>query len=107
MVVEEKLPHWAAAYKKIILCQPSSAATERVFSIMKSSFNSEQNLALEDYMEVSLMLQCNKRDFFLFKLPAEKCLIMPALCSYALAVNYAPNYASIICKTLIIGQNYF
>ena len=68
---EEKLPHWAAAYKKIILCQPSSAATERVFSIMKSSFNSEQNLALEDYMEVSLMLQYNKkRLFFLFKLPA-------------------------------------
>ena len=25
---EEKLPNWAATYKKIVLCQPSSAATE-------------------------------------------------------------------------------
>ena len=59
---EEKLPNWAAAYKKIVLCQPSSAATERIFSILKISFNADQNLALEDYIELSLMLQCNKRD---------------------------------------------
>ena len=56
---EEK---WAAAYKKIVLCQPSSATTERIFSILKNSFNTDQNLALEDYIELSLMLQCNKRD---------------------------------------------
>ena len=42
---EEKLTYWAAAYKKVVLCH---AATERVFSILNSSFNSEQNLALED-----------------------------------------------------------
>ena len=59
---EEKLPNWATAYKKIVLCQPSSAATERIFSILKNSFNADQNLALEDYIELSLMLQCNKRD---------------------------------------------
>ena len=45
-----KLPSWAAAYKKVILCQPSSAAVERVFGILKSSFNTDQNQALEDYL---------------------------------------------------------
>ena len=59
---EEKLPNWATASKKIVLFQPSSAATERIFSILKNSFNADQNLALEDYIELSLMLQCNKRD---------------------------------------------
>ena len=44
-----KLPSWAAAYKKVILCQPSSAAVERVFSILKSSFDTDQNQAL-DYL---------------------------------------------------------
>ena len=41
---EEKLPNWAATYKKIVLCQPSFAATERIFSILKNSFN-----AMSDY----------------------------------------------------------
>ena len=30
---------------------------ERIFSLLKSSFSDNQNLALEDYIEVSLMLQ--------------------------------------------------
>ena len=47
---EEKLPSWEAAYKKVILCQPSSAAVERVFSILKSSFDTDQNKSLEDNM---------------------------------------------------------
>ena len=47
------IPNWAAAYQKIVLCQPSSAATERIFSILKNSFNADQNLALEDYIELS------------------------------------------------------
>ena len=47
---EEKLPNWAAAYKKIVLCQPSSAATERIFSILKKSFSA--NLALKDYRTI-------------------------------------------------------
>ena len=28
--------------------EPSSAATERIFSILKNSFNADQNIALED-----------------------------------------------------------
>ena len=58
----ETLPHWATACKKVLLCQPSSAAVERVFSILNSHFNHSQYSALEDYVETAVMLQYNKRD---------------------------------------------
>ena len=48
--------------EKIILIQPSSAAAERVFSLLKVSFNERQDGALQDYIEASLMLQYNKCD---------------------------------------------
>ena len=41
--------------------QPSSAAGERVFSTLKSSFNEQQECALADYLQASIMLQYNKR----------------------------------------------
>ena len=50
-----------SSIQEVILCQPSSAAVERVFSILKSS---DQNQALEDYN--SLMSQCTNRLVFLF-----------------------------------------
>ena len=53
------LPCWAAAARKVFLVQPSSAASERVFSLLKSSFSSQQQNSLQDYIEVSLMLQYN------------------------------------------------
>ena len=40
--------------------QPSSAATERAFSILNSSFKDQQDHSLQDYVETSLMLQYNK-----------------------------------------------
>ena len=55
------LPNWSAAAKKILLIQPSSAASERVFSLLKNSFGPQQDHALKDYVEASLMLQFNKR----------------------------------------------
>ena len=58
---EEKLPNWSAACKQVLLCQPSSAAVERVFSSLKNSFSDQQSRALEDYVELALMLQHNKR----------------------------------------------
>ena len=58
---EEKLPHWSAACRQVLLCQPSSAAVERVFSSLKNSFSDQQSRALEDYVELALMLQHNKR----------------------------------------------
>ena len=39
---EEKLPRWSAACCQVVLHQPSSAAVERVFSSLKSSFGDQQ-----------------------------------------------------------------
>ena len=58
---ESVLPCWAAAARKSLLVQPSSAASERVFSLLKSSFNPQQQSSLVDYIEASLMLQYNAR----------------------------------------------
>jgi len=41
----------------ILLIQPSSAASERVFSLLNNTFNEQQQSCLEDYVEVSIMLQ--------------------------------------------------
>ena len=58
---KDQLPHWASAVKKVLLVQPSSAAAERVFSILSSSFNDQQEHALVDYLQASVMTQYNKR----------------------------------------------
>ena len=50
---------WAHTFRRLLLVQPSSAAAERVFSLLESSFNKRQESALEDYLETSLMLQYN------------------------------------------------
>ena len=56
-----ELPHWSAAAQDAMLVQPSSATSERVFSILKASFGPQQDSSLQDYIESSLMLQFNKR----------------------------------------------
>ena len=55
------LPHWSDAAKKILLIQPSSAAAERIFSLLNSTFSDQQENSLQDYIEASLMLQYNNR----------------------------------------------
>lgn len=57
----EEIPSWASACKQILLLQPSSAASERVFSLLQNSFNNQQEQALEDYIETSLILQYNNK----------------------------------------------
>ena len=54
------LPSWAVAARKVLLLHPSSAASERVFSLLNSSFSHQQYSTLQDYIETSLMLQYNK-----------------------------------------------
>lgn len=54
------LPRWSAAAAKMLLLQPSSAAAERAFSLLKASFGEQQDNALQDYIEASLMMQFNK-----------------------------------------------
>ena len=61
---ETTLPNWAAAAKKVLVAQPSSAAAERVFSLLKSTFDCQQYSSLKDYIESSLMLQFGGRELF-------------------------------------------
>ena len=56
-----ELPHRSAAVKDIVFIQPSSAAAEHVFSMLKASFDSQQDNALQDSLQSSLMLQFDKR----------------------------------------------
>ena len=56
---EEDLPQWSKCCKMLLLIQPSSAAAERVFSILTNSFNYRQEGSLRDYIETSVMLQYN------------------------------------------------
>ena len=58
---ESDLHNWAKAFKLILLVQPSSAASERVFSILSNSFSDHQESSLEDYIQLSVMLQYNYR----------------------------------------------
>ena len=58
---ETELPSWSSVCKKALLIQPSSAAAERVFSILQNLFNEKQTLSLQDYIESSVMLQYNTR----------------------------------------------
>lgn len=57
---EGNLPHWTSAFRKLLLVQPSSAAVERVFSLLRNTFSDHQGSALQDYLQASLMLQYNK-----------------------------------------------
>ena len=56
-----EIPSWASAVKKITLVQTSSAAAERVFSLLVTMFGDKQQDALEDYIEAALMLRVNNR----------------------------------------------
>ena len=56
---ESELPNWSSACKSVLLLQPSSGATERVFSLLTNTFQEQQTKSLEDYIEASLMMQYN------------------------------------------------
>ena len=53
-----ELPKWANAFKKVLLVKQSSAAAERIFSILQR-FTAQQQSSLEDHIELSAMLQFN------------------------------------------------
>ena len=52
---EQDLPYWSSAMKDVLLVQPSSAASECVFSLLQNSFKAQQSTSLEDYIELSLI----------------------------------------------------
>ena len=55
------LPAWAALAHRVFAVVPSSAAVERVFSILRDTFGDDQKGALQDYVETALFLQYNRR----------------------------------------------
>ena len=50
----DSLPNWALCARKILCVQPSSEAAERLFSIINSSFDNQQENALQDYIEAAI-----------------------------------------------------
>lgn len=58
---KEKIPHLYSLCHYLITFPPSSAAVERLFSMLQNSFGNKQTGSLEDYVELSLMYQFNDR----------------------------------------------
>jgi hypothetical protein len=56
-----KFPTWAIAARIIFAFTPNSAASERVFSLLKAMFGDAQTQCLTDYIQAALMLAYNKR----------------------------------------------
>ena len=57
---QRNIPQWSDAVRKLLLVQPSSAASERAFSLLATCFSDQQDSALEDYVEASVMLRYNR-----------------------------------------------
>ena len=47
--------------RAILTNSPNSIPPERVFSILNDTFDEDQDRAMADYMEYSLMVQYNRR----------------------------------------------
>lgn len=56
----DELPQWYQFVRHVLLWQPSSAAAERVFSLLNATFGSNQESAKSDYISSSIMLQYNE-----------------------------------------------
>ena len=56
----EKFPNWCCLYSLHLLLQT-------VFSVLANSFSSRQEAALEDYSQLSIMLQYNSEKFFFLR----------------------------------------
>ena len=55
------LPTWYKVAADVALVMTSSASVERVFSLLNSRFNDQQQRALKDYKEASLRITYNER----------------------------------------------
>ena len=55
-------PTWALLAEEIFILSPSSAAVERVFSLLRDKFDSQSIQCLIDYITASLLLCANKRE---------------------------------------------
>ena len=58
-----KMPTWRKAAKIVYFAiPPTSAASERVFSLLKAMFGKDQDASLSDLIQGALMLRYNKRE---------------------------------------------
>ena len=57
----ERLPHWSAEVKQVLLAQPSTAATERAFSLLSAAVSDQLDRALAGNLQANVMLQYNNR----------------------------------------------
>ena len=55
------MPAWRKAAKIIFAIPPTSAASERVFSLLEAMFGKDRERALSDLIQGALMLRYNKR----------------------------------------------
>ena len=55
----DKVPHWWKLFCKVALLQPSSAAAERVFSMVDALFKEQQSRVLSDLVEGACMTRYN------------------------------------------------
>ena len=55
------MPAWRKAAKIIFAIPPTSAASERVFSLLEAMFGKDRERALSDLIQAALMLRYNKR----------------------------------------------
>ena len=58
---ETVIPSFAYVLRAVLANSPNSVPPERVFSILNDTFKEDQDSSLADYIELSLMLQYNKR----------------------------------------------
>ena len=56
-----KMPAWRKVAKIVFTITPNSASSERAFSLFEAMFGKDQDLALADLIQGSLMLRYNKR----------------------------------------------
>ena len=57
-----ELPTFASVAKRIALLAPTSAESERVFSLLKSHISNRQHHLLQESLEATLMLKYNNRN---------------------------------------------
>ena len=54
-------PTWASFAEDVFILSPTSAAVERLFSLLRDKFDDKSKQSLIDYITASLMLRGNKR----------------------------------------------
>ena len=55
------MPTWRKAAKIVFAIPPTSAASERVFSLLQVMFGKDQDASLSDLVQGALMLRYNER----------------------------------------------